>query len=59
MAQDMAYFKAQAERCRRLAKASAEREAHILNDMAAEFDLKAAELGETRPEPHLRVPSEA
>jgi DNA anti-recombination protein RmuC len=58
MAQDVAYFKAQAERCRRLARASAEREANILNGMAAEFDAKAAELGQTRLQPLLQVRSE-
>jgi hypothetical protein len=42
MAQDAAYYRSQAERCRRLAKACAEREARILNDMAAEYEAKAA-----------------
>jgi hypothetical protein len=47
MSQDAAYFRAQAERCRRLASASAKREVHILNDMAAEYDAKAALLERT------------
>jgi hypothetical protein len=41
---DAAYFRKQATKCRQLARASQEREARILDDMAAEYAAKAIEL---------------
>ena len=44
---DASYLRKQARRCRRLARASAEREAKILDDMADEYEAKARELDES------------
>ena len=41
---DAADFRKKAERCRRLAQSSDQREATILNAMAAEYEGKAREL---------------
>jgi hypothetical protein len=41
---DAAYFRKQATKCRQLARASQDREARILDDMAAEYEAKAIEL---------------
>jgi len=38
---DPAQLKAQAEKCRRLARSSADREARILTEMAEEYDARA------------------
>jgi len=49
---DVTDFLKKAEKCRRLARSSAQREANILNDMASEYEVKARELDAGR-----RVPS--
>jgi hypothetical protein len=49
---DVADFLKKAERCRRLARSSDQREANILNEMASEYEVKARELNADR-----RVPS--
>ena len=41
---DAAYFRTQANKCRRLARDALEREAKILKDMADEYDVKAMKL---------------
>jgi len=49
---DVTDFLKKAERCRRLARFSEQREANILNDMASEYEIRARELDAGR-----RIPS--